>query len=216
MATINHLKNLSNKRNVRAVLSASGQIVTVYEPTIDEINKIIEMQERWLNKDKFVMTGEDLVKIIVPMLTDIDGIENATDEEIKEIVENPSILYMQIQYEIEIIIKEIYQALVLANRRALADQDLEVTMYHSTQEMFDKVLMNATKLTGNENLRENVIELANKLEEKVGREEQKALDVAEESTKSNLDRYQDMLNKYERAFADKSNTKVMENDNVND
>jgi hypothetical protein len=127
MVNFANLVNKKEARKIRDVVLAGNDKIVVYEPTIDEVDKIINGQEDFI---KGVRTGEIsldgvyVVKELFPLLTDIEGIGDLTDKEIKDVVENPSLAYLQVEQSIKGIIVEIFRSLVIASKTELLEADL--------------------------------------------------------------------------------------------
>ena len=209
MANISHLKNDKKNRRIREVLSASGQIVNIYEPTVEQVNEILAMQDRWINPESkdLQITGEDIVLLLFPMLTDIEGLDSLTKEEVSDIIENPSLLYSQVQYAIEIVITEIYKTLILANRKGLVEQDLDLAAQYSAQEVFDRVISLAAKKDGVEDLHGKVIQFQKDFVEKVEQKETEELNQLEKETGVSLSEARKALSKYEESFLERDGVK---------
>ncbi|MBS4462290.1 hypothetical protein JXA27_06925 [Aerococcaceae bacterium zg-B36] len=205
MAKVDILKSPKNERRVRDVLSVSGTIINIFEPSENDVNKILELQEKWVKSETegVSIDGADIVKELFPLLTDIEGIEDLTDEEIKAIVNEPSLAFLQAQYAIEIIIGEIFSTLVLSQRKALSNAHADFALNQSNQEMFDRVVSLAAKSSSVEDVTERI---ENQVEElmKVNNEaKEKVLELQIEESKSALSAQQNILNAYLESFSDK-------------
>ena len=152
------------------------------------------------------ISGADVVKVLFPMLTDLEGIDEMTESEIQEVIDNPSNAFIQIQYHIETIITEVYKTAILKARKEILEKDLEVENYKVSEEVFDRTLSLAAKNNGTK-------EVFDKLQE--AEEEFKQAEEAEKITKledyknqekeseSTLDEAQIKLAQFKEAFADK-------------
>lgn len=127
MVNFANLVNKKEARKIRDVVLAGNDKIVVYEPTVDQVDEIINGQEDFI---KGVRTGEIsfdgvyVVKELFPLLTDIEGIGDLTDKEIKDVVENPSLAYLQVEQSIKGIIVEIFRSLVIASKTELLEADL--------------------------------------------------------------------------------------------
>lgn len=139
------LMNKKENREVREVAFVKGETIRVYEPSLDDINAIIDMQGDFVKEledgnAKISIQGESLIKRLFPLLTDIQGIENLTDEEIMEVADNPSIAMLQASHAIEGIVTEVYKMTVLSARNRLLESDLALEDARMTNEMLTKMM----------------------------------------------------------------------------
>ena len=140
------LKNDQENRSVRAVIMNGSEHINVYEPSLKDVRAIIDAQEGWVSvEDGVNISDEDVLKKLIPMLTDIEGMEDMTDEEILDVANNPSVSFLSIQSEIQSIIIEIYRHIVVLSRRQLQDADFELETMLTQKESFDRTIAMATK-----------------------------------------------------------------------
>lgn len=140
------LKNDQENRNVRAVIMNGSEHINVYEPSLKDVRAIIDAQEGWVSvEDGVNISDEDVLKKLIPMLTDIEGMEDMTDEEIMDVANNPSVAFLSVQSEIQSIIIEIYRHIVVLSRRQLQDADFELETMLTQKESFDRTIAMATK-----------------------------------------------------------------------
>lgn len=120
--------------------------INVYEPSLKDVRAIIDAQEGWVSvEDGVNISDEDVLKKLIPMLTDIEGMEDMTDEEILDVANNPSVSFLSVQSEIQSIIIEIYRHIVVLSRRQLQDADFELETMLTQKESFDRTIAMATK-----------------------------------------------------------------------
>ena len=203
---LSYLKNTKEYRKIRDVVMSSGSTVNIFEPTLEEIDEILILQDEWVSDEGMNISGADVVKVLFPMLTDLEGIDEMTESEIQEVIDNPSNAFIQIQYHIETIITEVYKTAILKARKEILEKDLEVENYKVSEEVFDRTLSLAAKNNGTK-------EVFDKLQE--AEEEFKQAEEAEKITKledyknqekesgSTLDEAQIKLAQFKEAFADK-------------
>ena len=203
---LSYLKNTKEYRKIRDVVLSSGSTVNIFEPTLEEIDEILILQDEWVSDEGMNISGADVVKVLFPMLTDLEGIDEMTESEIQEVIDNPSNAFIQIQYHIETIITEVYKTAILKARKEILEKDLEVENYKVSEEVFDRTLSLAAKNNGTK-------EVFDKLQE--AEEEFKQAEEAEKITKledyknqekeseSTLDEAQIKLAQFKEAFADK-------------
>ena len=140
------LKNDQENRSVRAVIMNGSEHINVYEPSLKDVRAIIDAQEGWVSvEDGVNISDEDVLKKLIPMLTDIEGMEDMTDEEILDVANNPSVSFLSVQSEIQSIIIEIYRHIVVLSRRQLQDADFELETMLTQKESFDRTMAMATK-----------------------------------------------------------------------
>src|SRR5699024_3972362 len=140
------LKNDQENRSVRAVIMNGSEHINVYEPSLKDVKDIIDAQEGWVSvEDGVNISDEDVLKKLIPMLTDIEGMEDMTDEEIVDVANNPSVSFLSVQSEIQSIIIEIYRHIVVLSRRQLQDADFELETMLTQKESFDRTMSMAAK-----------------------------------------------------------------------
>lgn len=214
---LSYLKNTQENRKIRDVVMSAGSSINVYEPTLVEIDEILKLQEKWASKDGIEVSGIDVIKVLFPMLTDLEGIDEMTDEEIREVNDNPTNAFLQIQYNIETIITEIYKTTILKTRKEILDTDLQVEAYKVQDETIERTIALASKNNGTEEVA-NKLKLAEKsfLEaEKENAESEKVVKIEkfkteEKESETGLSKAMSELDKYRGSFAsteDRINTK---------
>ena len=203
---LSYLKNTKEYRKIRDVVMSSGSTVNIFEPTLEEIDEILNLQDEWVSDEGMNISGADVVKVLFPMLTDLEGIDEMTESDVQDVIDNPSNAFIQIQYHIETIITEVYKTAILKARKEILEKDLEVENYKVSEEVFDRTLSLAAKNNGTK-------EVFDKLQE--AEEEFKQAEEAEKITKledyknqekeseSTLDEAQIKLAQFKEAFADK-------------
>jgi len=140
------LKNYKNNRNIRAVVMNGSQHVNVYEPSMDDVQFILDSQKEWVSlEDGVTITDEDFIREFLPRFTDIEGIEDMTDEEISDVIENPTVALLSINAEIESIVTEIYRHITVLARRQLQSADFEAETMLAHKESFDRTIAMASK-----------------------------------------------------------------------
>lgn len=203
---LSYLKNTKEYRKIRDVVMSSGSTVNIFEPTLEEIDEILKLQDEWVSDEGMNISGADVVKVLFPMLTDLEDIDEMTESDVQEVIDNPSNAFIQIQYHIETIITEVYKTAILKARKEILEKDLEVENYKVSEEVFDRTLSLAAKNNGTK-------EVFDKLQE--AEEEFKQAEEAEKITKLEdykkqekeseltLDEAQIKLAQFKEAFADK-------------
>ena len=217
MANFKDLLNSRENRKIREVIENGEETIFVYEPTADDVAKIIEFQDV-LNSQvdgeptEVVITGSDMVRNVFPLLTNIDGIESMSDEEIEHVIENPTIALLQVQHVIEIIVTQIYKTVILSSKKAILQTDYEMASLSVLGEIVDKTMAASSRGS------EEGARLVNKIEKAYGdvidletyRTEEEVGELAEEVAEDFLDQvekeknerapYMDKLEAYKDAF----------------
>lgn len=137
---ISKLKNKAEKRNIREVVSVNGDIINIFEPTEEDVRQIMEYQEKYLQGEDFEITGAELIKVFFKLLTDIDGIDDLTDEEIDDIVENPSVAFLMVQSVIEGIILDVFRYIVSNARNEVVMADFSAQAEIAQTDLLESVL----------------------------------------------------------------------------
>lgn len=147
MVQFGNLVNDQQNRKIREVITSSGETIHVYEPSLDDIEYIVEMQEKTFDSatNEVKVSGIEMVRILFPRLTNIEGLEEMTDEEVGYIIDNPTVALIQVQHVVEIIITEVYKTVILSAKKSLLEMDFEVESYKAEAGMINQVLAHAGK-----------------------------------------------------------------------
>lgn len=205
MANLLKLKNDPENRNIRDVVMSGGETIRVFEPSADDVAKIIEMQEKWMEGDELVINGSDIVRVLFKLLTDIEGLDELTDEEIQDVAENPSLAFIQVQDHVETIVSEVFKTVVLSARKRLLETDLEVEAYKVNEETFSRALSLAARETGTTNLLNKIEQAADGIieaGEKQKEENITALNEYKNSVQNRVDHYSKMVEERRKEFAE--------------
>ena len=203
---LSYLKNTKEHRKIRDVVMSSGSTVNIFEPTLEEIDEILILQDEWVSDEGMNISGADVVKVLFPMLTDLEGIDEMTESEVQEVIDNPSNAFIQIQYHIETIITEVYKTAILKARKEILEKDLEVESYKVSEEVFDRTLSLAAKNNGTKEVfdkLQNAEEEFNQAEENEKITKLEDYKAQEKDSELTLDEAQIKLAQFKEAFADK-------------
>ena len=144
MVQFRDLMNNKKNRQVREVVFVKGESIHIYEPSKEDVEIIVGLQERFAKSDKdktkIAVTGEDLVSILFPLLTNVEGMEKLSKEEIAEIVDNPSLALTQASHVIEGIVTEVYKMTILSARNRILETDFRMESVRTTSEIVEKAL----------------------------------------------------------------------------
>ena len=203
---LSYLKNTKEYRKIRDVVMSSGSTVNIFEPTLEEIDEILKLQDEWVSDEGMNISGADVVKVLFPMLTDLEGIDEMTESEVQEVIDNPSNAFIQIQYHIETIITEVYKTAILKARKEILEKDLEVENYKVSEEVFDRTLSLAAKNNGTKEVFDKLQEAEEEFKQAEEKEKITKLEDyknQEKESESTLDEAQIKLAQFKEAFADK-------------
>ena len=203
---LSYLKNTKEHRKIRDVVMSSGSTVNIFEPTLEEIDEILILQDEWVSDEGMNISGADVVKVLFPMLTDLEGIDEMTESDVQEVIDNPSNAFIQIQYHIETIITEVYKTAILKARKEILEKDLEVENYKVSEEVFDRTLSLAAKNNGTKEVFDKLQEAEEEFKQAEENEKITKLEDyknQEKESESTLDEAQIKLAQFKEAFADK-------------
>lgn len=142
MVQFKDLANKAENRKVRELIFANGETVKVFEPSQEDIKKIFDLQEKFINEDnpeRLSLTSNDVIYLF-SLLTDIEGLEDLTDEDIQEVTDNPSMALLQAQNVIEGIVIEVYKMVILSVKNRILETDLNLEQAKTTQEVMERTL----------------------------------------------------------------------------
>ena len=203
---LSYLKNTKEYRKIRDVVMSSGSTVNIFEPTLEEIDEILNLQDEWVSDEGMNISGADVVKVLFPMLTDLEGIDEMTESDVQEVIDNPSNAFIQIQHHIETIIIEVYKTAILKARKEILEKDLEVENYKVSEEVFDRTLSLAAKNNGTKEVFDKLQEAEEEFKQAEENEKITKLEDyknQEKESGSTLDEAQIKLAQFKEAFADK-------------
>ena len=197
MVNINKLYNNQNNRIVRATVTMSGETVKIFEPSLSDFDKILELQQQYIeDTSEFEVKAVDVIKSIIPMLTDIEGMEDISDEELEEIINNPTLLLLSVVDELEVILFEVYKTVISSNKKHVTEMEFKTDMYQFNADSFNRII-NSVEARDDENLTGKIKELSKTVEEAYEANDQKEL-------KGKVAELKDYLAKNENKDADKT------------
>lgn len=160
-------KNLISRKGNRAirksVFTSNGDSIIIYEPTREDIAKIMEMQERWVQNQtadglEFEPDQYQVIRELFPLLTDIEGLEELTDEEIQELDENPNVLFMQAAQVVQQIIAEVFSLIVLNYDKSIAESEAIIATNNSVLNTIQNTVIQASIEAGDPTLFDKINE----------------------------------------------------------
>lgn len=167
MVQFKDLANTKGKRKIREIIFAEGETIRVFEPDEDDIRKIVEMQEDFMNEEnpeRLQLGGREVIKMF-SMFTDIEGFDDLTDEEIEHVTNNPSIALFQAQHAIEGIVTEVYKMVILSMKNRILETDLRLESSKVSKEVLERQLRLTEKDGTNPELVAKIDEARKKLAE---------------------------------------------------
>lgn len=170
MAQFKDLRNgEGSERKIREVCTAGTMSVIVYEPSFSDVENLLEMQERIIEQTvegeiNVKVTEAQMIKEVFPLLTDLEGFEDLSDEEIEDITSNPSVALIQATNVITQIIIEVYKITILSIRQEMIEQDLAIEQFRFEQIAAEKIAANLGENGGVEEIQSKVKDAKKKLE----------------------------------------------------
>jgi hypothetical protein len=126
----------SEERQLREMINTPQGTIEVYEPTMDMLSDIIELQRTQnfgADTGTVSFDGIQVVRTLFPMLTNVD-LSDSTDEELSEIIENPSV---------HLLIAQQVVAQIVAEANKLYAQRIKTELMNSESTMAQVELMNS-------------------------------------------------------------------------
>ena len=203
MVNINKLYNNQNNRIVRATVTMSGETVKIFEPSLSDFDKILELQQQYIeDTSEFEVKAVDVIKTIIPLLTDIEGMEDISDEELEEIINNPTLLLLSVVDELEVILFEVYKTVISSNKKHVTEMEFKTDMYQFNADSFNRII-SSVEAKDDKNLANKIKELSETVEEAYEANDQKEL-------KGKVAELKDYLAKNENKGADKTASETSE------
>lgn len=174
MVEFKNLANPADSRRVREVISVGNDLITVYEPTLEQVQEILDLQESFrLDQTE---DGEDdggtvfftngiFMRKIAPMLTDITGTEDMTDEEVDEVVANPSVALTQLLAVVQSILTDVYKIAILQARNKMNEQDNLLGIQAAGEDVLKKTMLRASQTPEGRRALDEVVKRTDELNE---------------------------------------------------
>ena len=201
------------ERRVREVCSSGNMSVIVYEPSKEDVNTLLRMQEDMIETDssgevKLKVGESQMIREIYPMLTDLEGFEDLTDEDIEDITDNPSIALIQATSVITQIILEVYKITILSVRQQMVEQDFEFETFRFNQHAAQKIMTTVSALDGIDGIEKQTKEAEKELDELSARRHEKEMAKIFEETQEflEIEEASNAANKSEGTTTEKENT----------
>lgn len=143
------LKNNPNDRAVRQVISAGSGHIRVLEPGREQLEEVLKLQESWTKADGEIHVDEiDMVRILFGLFSDVEGMEDLSDEEVQDILDNPSIALMNLRTAVESILIEVYSLIFAQARQGLLESNFNLESSAFNRETFSQMSSILERHTG--------------------------------------------------------------------
>ena len=187
MVQFNSFYNDPNNRQILEVINTPTGAVTIFEPSKDDVNKIMQLKEmvdafNQENADENLLdiNGTTILKELIPLLTDLEIDPDMTDEEMAQIIENPTVELSLITSVLSSVVTNIYTLMIMNFKNNLELRN----MVDQTEEISDSALaMFISKQSKTDEGRKQIEEI-NKQSDKIVKMET-AIKQAEEKEKTN-------------------------------
>lgn len=187
LVQFNSFYNDPNNRQILEVINTPTGAVTIFEPSKDDVNKIMQLKEmvdafNQENADENLLdiNGTTILKELIPLLTDLEIDPEMTDEEMAQIIENPTVELSLITSVLSSVVTNIYTLMIMNFKNNLELRN----MVDQTEEISDSALaMFISKQSKTDEGRKQIEEI-NKQSDKIVKMET-AIKQAEEKEKTN-------------------------------
>lgn len=180
---------LSSGKQIRETINTPQGVIEVYEPTKEMIGEIIDTQHSLgigAEDDTVSFTGSEVIKNLFPILTNID-LTDLPDEELEEIIENPSIHLLIAQQLVAQILSEANKLYAERVKTELKNADSAIAQMDLIQAI-PQMIVERAKVDGNvKELMESVEQAEGALNEAIEKEGKANLSVVEKEEKENAD-----------------------------
>lgn len=136
MVKFRSLYNDPENRMIREIIEGATGPITIYEPSQNDIDRIMQMNDMIASfnsepkdgEEEDGMTlnvrGETILKELIPLLTDIEIDEDMTEDEMQKIIENPTIDLLNVMQVLSGIVTQIYTFMILHYRNTVQMEDV--------------------------------------------------------------------------------------------
>ena len=143
LVQFNSFYNDPNNRQILEVINTPTGAVTIFEPSKDDVNKIMQLKEmvdafNQENADENLLdiNGATILKELIPLLTDLEIDPDMTDEEMAQIIENPTVELSLITSVLSSVVTNIYTLMIMNFKNNLELRN----MVDQTEEISDSAL----------------------------------------------------------------------------
>ncbi|KEK23942.1 hypothetical protein BAGA_05855 [Bacillus gaemokensis] len=114
------------KRKIREVFKSPQGMIEIYEPTMQDADLILDLQRgenpNLVDSQTLRLSGKVVLKHLFPMLTNI-SLEGMSDEELEDVIENPSLHFLLAQKFVSQIVSEVNKLYVEHIKDEIAKAD---------------------------------------------------------------------------------------------
>lgn len=143
LVQFNSFYNDPNNRQILEVINTPTGAVTIFEPSKDDVNKIMQLKEMVdafnqenVDENLLDINGTTILKELIPLLTDLEIDPDMTDEEMAQIIENPTVELSLITSVLSSVVTNIYTLMIMNFKNNLELRN----MVDQTEEISDSAL----------------------------------------------------------------------------
>lgn len=156
MVLFKNMKSDPDNRSVRQIIEAPTGIIKVFEPSQDDVKKMMKLQDLLVSMNQDVegsenegqvleVSGLTIIRELIPMLTDIEFDEDMSDEEIEDIIENPNMALMEVSQVLSSIVTSVYKMMILSAANHLLENDMMLETYKVDNAAMNKAVQLAAQ-----------------------------------------------------------------------
>ena len=168
LVKLRSLRNDPENRNILSIVETPTGQVTVYEPSKEDIQEIMLLDDmvaafnQESESNNLDISGATILKELIPRLTDLEIDQDMSDEEMSQIIENPTVELMEIQNILSSVVTNIYSDMFLKFKNELELKQ----MVDLTENISDKTLgMFIEKASKTDDGRQSILEISKKSKE---------------------------------------------------
>lgn len=153
MVKFESLGNTPNERAVRYVVSSPTGTIKIFEPSKEDISRILSLQDFITNLNQDVEEGDQhmldisgltIMRDLIPMLTDIEFDEDMTDEELEKIINNPTVALMEVTKVLTGIMVSVYKMMILEAQNHLIENDMALETAKTENQAAERLMQMAS------------------------------------------------------------------------
>ncbi|MFT9003211.1 MAG: hypothetical protein ABF991_00720 [Liquorilactobacillus hordei] len=169
------LKNLRTdpiKREINTVIKSKYGDITIYEPRKSDVEVIMGLHEfiislnvkdeKEKNKSTLKISDATILKDVIPLLTDIN-VGDMTEEEIQNVLDNPSTAMMEVNQVLVHMITSIYKIVLLSYANELLEHDVNLESMKLNHSAIGTFVNQANETEEGKELLKKVFEEADKV-----------------------------------------------------
>ncbi|HDR7263668.1 hypothetical protein [Bacillus sp. CH_203] len=172
------------ERKIREYVKSPQGMIEIYEPTVKNADAILDLQRGenpdFANNETLRLSGMVVLKELFPMLTNI-SLEGMSDEELDNVIENPSIHFLLAQKYISQIVSEVNKLYVEHIKDEIAKADSLISQTELIDSIPSMILEQAKRDPELATIAEKVLDSREELSRRITETESKI-----ESVQSNV------------------------------